>query len=181
MNGKWVTLRALQESDLEVLTKWNFDPVVTEFFSPRLPNSPAEQKQWLAAQMNGANKKKLMVLDAATQNPIGMLGIMAIDHVNKNAEIGLTIGEPSYWGKPHGKEALHLGLRFLFEEFNFHMVYLTIFERNVRGIRFFEKLGFRHDGLKRDCIFAHGTYHSLLFMSLLKSEYNSINYSTLWE
>ena len=122
MNGKRVNLRALQESDLDVLTKWNFDPVVTEFFSPRLPNSPAEQKQWLAAQMNGANKKKLMVVDAATQNPIGMLGIMAIDHLNKNAEIGLTIGEPSYSGKPHGKEALPFALRVLFEECNCPMV-----------------------------------------------------------
>lgn len=174
MEGQQVFLRALEATDLDLLTRWNFDPVVSAFFSPRLPNTLTEQKDWMLRQMEGSSKKKFIIIDKASNEAIGVLGIMGIDHVNKNAEIGITIGNTSYWGKPQPKEAFYLGLQFLFQQFNMHMVYLQVFDSNIRAIRFFEKFGFRRDGIRRESVYAHGAYHSIMMMSLLKQEFEQI-------
>lgn len=175
MEGQRVFLRALEAGDLDVLTKWNFDPMVTAFFSPRLPNTISEQKDWMVRQLEGGTKKKLIIVDKISNLPIGVLGMMGIDHVNKNTEIGITIGNTDYWGKKHSREAFYLGLKFLFLEYNMHMVYLQVFDSNVRAIRFFEKFGFRCDGIRREFVYTHGAYHSIMMMSILKHEFEQIN------
>lgn len=175
MEGQQVILRALEATDLELLTRWNFDPMVTAFFSPRLPNTLTEQKEWMLRQLEGGPKKKFMIIDKTSKEAIGVLGMMGIDHVNKNAEIGITIGNISFWGKPQPKEAFSLVLQFLFQQFNMHMVYLQVFDSNIRAIRFFEKFGFRRDGIRRECVYAHGAYHSIMMMSLLKQEFEQID------
>lgn len=135
LKGNLILLRAIEESDLETIQAWNFDEDTTRFFSPRLPNNMLEQRKWFESQINRADKKKLMIVDASTETPIGLLGLMNIDHVNKNCEIGITI-DNNYRGKPHSLDAMQTALHFLFYEFSMQLVYLTVFAENKRAISF---------------------------------------------
>lgn len=171
MKGSVVALRALEESDLSLVRGWNFDPEITRYFTSRWPVSVAEQKKWFDSQLNVANKKRLIITDKATSQPIGMLGFTDIDHVNKNCEIGITIGDRAYWGQPHAKEAMQLALKFLFAQFNIHLVYLRVMQDNERAIAFFKKCGFTESGVLRDMVFVHGAYHGWLWMSITQAEF----------
>jgi RimJ/RimL family protein N-acetyltransferase len=153
--------------------RWNFDPEITRYFTSRWPVNMAEQKKWFDSQASDAHKKRLVITDKATGQPIGMLGIMDIDHVNKNCEIGITVGERTYWGQPHAREAMQLALKFLFMQFNMHLVYLRVMQDNERAVAFFEKCGFTQDGLLRDMVFASGAYHSWVWMSITQTEFAS--------
>ena len=171
MQGELVFLRALEEDDLVTVRKWNFDAEISRYFSSRFPVSMEEQKKWYTHQYNSETKKRLIICDKKTEQMIGLVGFMQIDHLNRNCEIGITIGETAYWGQPHGGEALRLALKFLFKDYNMHLVYLKVFENNTRAIKFFQKNRFVQNGILRDMIFWEGKYVSWVWMSIRFDEW----------
>lgn len=94
-----------------------------------------------------------------------------IDWKNRNAELGITIGEKAYWGQGYGTDAIRTLLDLAFREMNLHRIFLRVDEDNARGIRCYEKVGFRQEGTLRDATFKEGTYQSQHVMSILKSEF----------
>jgi diamine N-acetyltransferase len=58
-----------------------------------------------------------------------------------------------------------------FGEYRAHRLFLDVFVENDRARHVYETFGFRKEGVMRDAIYRDGAYHSLVLMSLLKSEY----------
>ncbi|MED4174038.1 GNAT family protein, partial [Halalkalibacterium halodurans] len=94
-----------------------------------------------------------------------------IDYKNRNAECIIDIGEKTYWGKGYGFEALRLLLNYAFLEMNLHRVSLRVFSFNKKAIRLYEKLGFKHEGTSRQCLYRYGQWHDIVHMGILKDEY----------
>ena len=94
-----------------------------------------------------------------------------IDHVNKNCELGITIGEKSFWGKNHSHDALHICLNFLFHQLQMHCIYATVLSSNQRALKFFAKNNFENNGYLRDAVFRNGKFENLQFLSLINSDY----------
>jgi RimJ/RimL family protein N-acetyltransferase len=65
-------------------------------------------------------------------------------------------------------------LDFAFNHMNLHRVYLQVYDFNVRGIRSYEKCGFKKEGALRDARFSRGKYHDTIIMGILKEEYEKI-------
>jgi RimJ/RimL family protein N-acetyltransferase len=72
-----------------------------------------------------------------------------IDTVRREAEIGITIGDRSYWGKGLGADAVRTLVRHIFRVTGFRRVYLKTLDWNVRAQRAFEAAGFRQCGRSR--------------------------------
>jgi len=166
-----ISLRPVNFEDLETLTVWNFDPEIAKYFSQRPEKNHNLQVKWMQNLLQSETKRKFIVIDNQSSLAIGVVGFMHIDTENKNAEIGITIGNKKYWGKPHGKEALNSCLHFGFLELNLHIIYSRVFENNLRAIRFFEKAGFTADGIKRDCFFKENEFISSVELSLTSEEF----------
>lgn len=175
MEGLQVKLRAMELSDLPAITTWNFDEEINEFMPARFPNNLEQQRKWFDNQFKD-DKKKLIIVEKISNLPVGLLGVMNIDHINKNCEIGITIGEKKYWGKGYSKEAMGLIISFLFQQMNMHIIYLQVFETNLRGVNFFKKCGFRVDGKLKDKYFKNGAYVSYLLMSLSRTDFMNSTY-----
>ena len=60
-----------------------------------------------------------------------------------------------------------------FGELGAHRLFLDVFVTNDRARHVYESFGFRKEGIMRDAIYRDGTYHSLVLMSLLESEYRN--------
>lgn len=171
MTDGTITLRSIEDKDLATVQAWNFDENIAKHFSPRLPISRNEQVKWFEGQINSSTKKKLIIEHNATGEIIGMVGIMNIDHVNKNCEVGLTIGNHKFSRTGLAGSALALTIDFLFFQMNLHMVYLNVLEKNNAAVSFFEKFGFVKKGVLQDILFKDNEYQSYLWMNLLKSNY----------
>lgn len=65
-----------------------------------------------------------------------------LDEARGQAEIGVLIGEPAYWGKGYGTDAVRVLLQHLFETVHLGLVYLHTLEWNRRAQGCFEKCGF---------------------------------------
>lgn len=71
---------------------------------------------------------------------IGMLSLFNI--ANKGAEVGIFIGEKTYWGRGYGTESLRRVLPYCFNNLGLKKVYLKVIPDNIRAIRCYEKVGF---------------------------------------
>ncbi len=105
--------------------------------------------------------------------PIGDIGLMDIDWRTRAAEVGILIGEKSFWNQGYGSEAMRLMLKHAFDTLNLNRVFLRVYDHNPRAIRAYEKVGFVHEGRMRQARYYAGEYFDVLLMSVLRSEWQA--------
>ena len=113
----------------------------------------------------------MLAIETAEGVHIGNVGLHRIDWKNRNAEPGIAIGEKEYWNRGYGTDAIRTLLGLAFREMNLHRVFLRVDADNARGIRCYEKAGFRQEGTLREAVFKAGIYHDQYVMSILRSEF----------
>ena len=102
---------------------------------------------------------------------IGEIGLGGINWTNREAFVGIGIGERDLWGKGYGTDAMRLILRFAFAEMNLKRVSLDVFEYNLRAIRSYEKVGFVHEGRQRGTLHRDGCRYDTLYMGITREEW----------
>ena len=67
------------------------------------------------------------------------------------------IGDKSLWGKGYGTDAMRVVMRLAFDKMNLHRAVAAVcFDFNLRGIKSYEKCGFKREGVLRDDRFIDG-------------------------
>jgi RimJ/RimL family protein N-acetyltransferase len=88
------------------------------------------------------------------------------------AELSIWMGA-TYRDRGLGTEALRLSLRYAFDDLGLHKVYLRVLEYNHRARRAYEKCGFVIEGFLREEMRVGGTWHTLVYMGLLRSDFDA--------
>ncbi len=172
--GERIRLRHIEREDLPKFVAWLNDPEVREGLSLYLPLSQAEEEQWFENMLKSPPPERPLVIEAKSDKDwktIGNSGFHNIDWRNRSGELGIVIGEKTYWNKGYGTEVIGLLLRHGFTTLNLHRIYLRVFQNNKRAIRAYEKAGFIHEGRQRQAEFQDGKYLDVILMSVLKDEW----------
>jgi RimJ/RimL family protein N-acetyltransferase len=172
--GKKVRLRPIERDDLPRFVTWFSDPDVRRYLLVYLPFSLAQEERWFENLLGRLERQEDVLLGIETTEGvhIGNIGLHGIDWQNRQAELGIAIGEKAYWNQGYGSDAIRTLLVLAFREMNLHRVFLRVDRENGRGIRCYEKAGFRREGVLRDVIFKDGAYQDQFIMSILESEFN---------
>src|SRR5213594_1853677 len=101
---------------------------------------------------------------------VGNLGLHKIDRVHRKAEVGIVIGEPSFWSQGYGTEAMRVVLRYGFDALGLNKISLDVLEYNTRALRTYERLGFQREGVHREDIYKDGRFVNVMRMSILARE-----------
>lgn len=176
--GERIRLRAIEREDIPRYVGWFNDPEVTAGLAMFLPLSLADETRWFENLSNRGVPERPLAVDAktdeATWKHIGGVGFDHIDWINRVAEFGIVIGDKPFWNQGYGSEATRLMLKYAFETLNLNRVWLNVYETNTRALRAYKKVGFTEEGLMREAIYRNGCYINVLLMSVLRSEWNSI-------
>ena len=176
MYGERVRLRAVERTDVEKFHAWVNDPEVTEGLALYLPMSMRDEETWFEALANRPPPEKPLAIECREGEGwrlIGNSGFFDFDHTARSAEIGIMIGDKSYWDKGYGTEAMGLLLNHGFDTLNLNRIYLRVYVSNPRAIRSYEKAGFTLEGRLREAVFQRGAYGDVLIMSALRSEWDA--------
>jgi diamine N-acetyltransferase len=175
MIGEKVRLRPIERDDLPRFVEWFTDPEVRRHLLVYLPFSLAQEERWFEDLQGRLERQEMLVLAIETTEGvhIGNLGLHAIDWKNRNAELGILIGEKAYWNQGYGTDAIRTLLGLAFREMNLHRIFLRVDADNARGIRCYEKVGFQQDGTLRDAVFKEGRYLDQYVMSILRAEFET--------
>lgn len=117
------------------------------------------------------DKVQLVIHRQGTGKTLGLVELMNLSHVNGSAEIGISLGLREFRDKGYGREALTLMIEFAFLGLNLSSLYLTCLDNNKRGLALYKSLGFKEAGRLRKHRYLGGQYRDLLYMDLLKEEF----------
>ena len=169
-----VKLRAVSMSDVADQWRWRNDPDVTRYAMFSAPRSYEVEENIVRNQLAGSDNEYRFAIDAvdgAEPVHIGICGLHFLSWRNRNAMLGISIGEKEYWSKGYGSAALELLMEFGFGELNLHRIYLYVFSFNPRAVRSYEKCGFKHEATLRDDTYREGRFYDSYLMAILKPEW----------
>ncbi|MHA1729558.1 MAG: GNAT family N-acetyltransferase [Promethearchaeota archaeon] len=168
-----VELFPLNMEHVGLYTQWENNSKVRIYSRNIIPITEAVFKKWLEEE------KKTQVITnigfeirhIAENKPIGIVNLDGISWHNRNAWIGLTIGEPEYWSHGIATETAGLILKYSFEELNLHKVYGGIFAPNRGSWRAAEKNGMKREGIFRKQIYVGGEYVDTYLYTMFKRDW----------
>ena len=173
LKGDRIGLRHPQKESIHAYLKWMNDLDVLQYILRIRPMSIAEEEEWFANLHKRPEDVIFEIASLESGAPIGACGFHKINASNRSAELGILIGDKALWGKGYGREAMGVLCRYGFDVLNLNRIGLQVYEYNVRGIRCYERVGFRHEGRRRAARFWNGKYWDSLEMGLLESEWRS--------
>jgi RimJ/RimL family protein N-acetyltransferase len=142
--------------------------------SPARMGSLKKFKEWMEkdfVEKEPTDFCLFMIRTLAEDQLIGFVGLDGIHWNHGDSYVGIGLGDREYWGKGYGTDAMHLALRYAFDELNLHRVSLGVFEYNPRAIRSYEKVGFVVEGQARQYLNRDGRRWDLIYMGILREEW----------
>jgi RimJ/RimL family protein N-acetyltransferase len=163
--GKLVRLRAIEEDDLPSIHDMFNDPEVQRTISVNWPEPLAGTQQWWEGSRANPTTANFAIETVAGEL-VGVCGLEGIDGAVRSAGLGIWIGKP-HWDRGYGTDAVRTLCRFGFREMNLQRVGLAVYDNNPRGVRVYEKIGFKEEGRRRRAHFVEGHHVDVIVMGLL--------------
>lgn len=143
--GERVVLREKSVTDIPDDFKWRSDPELAELDATRPLNMPFHYfEKYAVEEMQYPDpRSKRLSVDTTCGIHIGNVMFYDIDLRSKKAELGIMIGDKSYWSQGYGTETVGLLLDHMFGEYPFDRIYLHTLAWNHRAQKSFRKSGFK--------------------------------------
>ena len=133
----------LEDTYIHTYIRWFNNPLVAKYLLPTLPKTYDSIAAMLTNWVESPKKDYYFIYFRDTL--IGHIGLTYLTYLpNKNpykAEIGLVIGEPSYWGKSIGYFAI-MNLRSIIKDSDLKYIIARIHHENNASLSLFSKAGF---------------------------------------
>lgn len=172
LKGKFVYLNAITREDVTQFAKWFGDLELLQYLwmQPLFPLTLEDEVEWYEhIRKSDSYNFAIRTLDHLIL--IGSASLKSPDWKNRSAELGISIGDSSFWGKGFGTDAVRVLLRYSFLELNLNRVELVVYGYNQRAIKSYEKIGFQHEGTRRQALYRDGRYHNTYLMAMLRQEW----------
>ncbi len=169
--GRLIYLRPLGHSDAPVLVGYVKDASVRRALRIDRPITLAEEEEFI--ERVGKSREEVVFGIAACESDrlLGVVGLHLIEAANRQAQLGIFIGDPSEWGKGYGSEATRLVVEHAFDTLDLNRVWLHVLEDNARAIRAYQRVGFSQGGVLRQAVFREGCYLDLITMAILREDW----------
>jgi len=170
LTGKTINLRRLEKADLELKIRWYNDPQVNQTLLLQEQLVLDKTLKWFDTISRDRSRVDLIIENSDSQ-PIGIAGLVNIDHVNRTAESIIVIGETDYWGQGVMIEALELLLTWSFEKLNLDKIWALALPTNIASIITMKKLGYQIEGTLREEKYVNGKRIDILRLGLLRKDF----------
>jgi RimJ/RimL family protein N-acetyltransferase len=176
--GQRVRLRAVEVEDWEYF--YQLDDSTTEY--GRLtdevwfPSSKESAKAWTEAQAKAKSDQDEFRFQIEAVEIGVLVGTLNTHTTNPRVGtfmygIAITV---AHQGKGYGSEAVHLLLRYFFNERRYQKVNAEVYSFNTPSIRFHERLGFTLEGRLRRMVYTGGQFHDALLYGMTREEFEGL-------
>lgn len=172
IKGKFVTLRAMEKSDCEMVRSMFNDPSIENLvIGWGFPLSSFAQDKWFENHYND-NSSFRFVIETENDGTVGIATLTDIDWKNRCATHGIKIANNEHRAKGIGTDTVMSIMRYSFDELNLHRLESSVFPENIASYTLYtKKCGWKEEGLKRKYIYKKGNYRDLLLIGILASDY----------
>lgn len=181
INGKIITLRAIEMDDLELMRDMLNDPEIENLVVGwSFPISKYQQKQWYENNINDKSNLRF-IIETPNDGAVGIVTLTNIDWKNRRATHGIKLANKKDRIKGVGTDAVMAIMRYAFDELQLNRLDGNWFESNVGSQKLYTKCGWKIEGNVRQCVYKNGEYRDLKIVGILKNDYEElINKNNYW-
>ena len=183
IKGNKITLRAIEKDDLRLLHKWSNDPEIQSRLAGwHLPSSMIMMEKWLERISSDEFNLRFAIENEAGEL-IGSANLVDINWKDRNASIGLMLGDLKHRSKGYGTDTLMAIMRYAFEELGFERLDTTIIESNEPSLKLFcKKCGWLNEGIKKNWYWRHNKFWNKVILGINSDAYfELINSNKYWD
>ncbi|MBO9129969.1 GNAT family protein [Bacillus sp. 165] len=169
---KNVTLRPLQESDIEQMYSWELDMEISRMSGVGRKRTYAQFQNSYESYFSKSTDSLVLFAIEFDNKLVGRAELGLIDRFHQRGAFGIVIGEKEMWGKKIGSAALTLLLDYAFHIENLQRIYAEVYDFNTRSQRLLEAAGFTYEGKLRQHEFHNGKMQDMLVYGILKEEFS---------
>lgn len=174
-----VTLRAIEEADLENIMRWRMDPDITKYMNTNPKLTLEGQKKWLASIRTNSDVRYWMIeVDGA---PAGVINLTGLDNPNGDLGWAYYVGEKKLRSI---KTALSLEMSmydYVFDTLQKNAVFGDIFTLNQGVIQLHKLCGCEIVEEKKAHVCKEGVYYDVTFMCMTAERWNDIRAGKKYE
>ncbi len=171
--GERVYLGPVEREDFSQLYLWGNDPEIRGLTGEVLPTYQDSFEDFQARLRTDSSRVWFGVVVKENDRLIGEAGLLRMFPAWRTTDLSLIIGDRTAWRKGYGTEAMDLLLDYAFGYLNFHRVAIGVVGSNERALKFYEKVGFKREGIQRDGYYFNHTYQDFVMMSILENEFRA--------
>jgi RimJ/RimL family protein N-acetyltransferase len=171
LHGITITLRPICKEDTEAMWEAVQDKESRRFTGTQTTFTKEQVAQWCEGISSKEERIDLAIVLQGMNEYIGEVVLNDINEDNKSANFRIAMRGQKYVNQGWGSEAARLILEYGFKVLELHRIELEVFSFNPRAIHVYEKLGFKHEGFRREVLYWGEQYHDAITMSLLRHEY----------
>jgi RimJ/RimL family protein N-acetyltransferase len=166
--GEFVNLRPLEVEDASITFNWRSSQRASLLNVGS--KTVDDQKEWIERRTKSEYN---FIIELKNKIPIGMLSLVNVNDINKNAETArFLIGdETSAKGIPAAVEAMKLIYGFAFDYLKLVRLYGTVASENKLMVKWQMYLGMKEEGRMRNHYFVGGRWQDAIMLGLLVDEY----------
>jgi RimJ/RimL family protein N-acetyltransferase len=171
IKGIKTLVRGLEKSDISKLVLWRNDRELQDMLIGwHFPVTVDQELSWFEKSWSDQRNRRFAI-EADTGEYIGNIGLYDIDWVNRFCGFGIFIGDTRYRSGGYASDAGRALLSFAFNDMNLLRVWVEVLATNEPSRRYFERLGFVHEGLLVRQNYKNGNHVDVHIMGLLKDEF----------
>lgn len=171
ISGKSILLRTFQPSDItsEYLS-WLNDPEVVRYSNQRFVNHTKESSRKYLRSFQNSDNLFLAICLHENGQVIGTINSY-ISYHHSVADMGILIGNRSFWGNGLGTIAWELMMNFLHNDFGIRKVTGGTLSCNIGMIKIMESNGMHQDGVRRNHELVDGKEYDIFHYAKFRTSF----------
>ncbi len=169
----YLSPKGTSNEEVKQFTEWMNDFDVTDYIGRTSQLITLEgEREWIETTAKNNKNINFNIIELDTNKLIGTISLEEFNWINRNAVLGIFIGDTEFRNNGYGAEAINLLLEYGFKYLNLHSILLSLLSINERAHKCYLKCGFKDVGRNREKLFLNGKYYDLLHMDILESEFS---------
>lgn len=170
VRGKNVILREQREDDAKYFAYWFNQPEVMFKCGFEKPTDEEEVKRYINVYHRSEDSVWFTITDP-DGNVIGETGLLRMFPAWHCTDLSIIIPDPKIRHKGYGTEAIRIMLDMAFDRYEMNRVAIGVVGANTEALAFYNKIGFRQEGIMEQGYYYDGEYSDFVMMRLLRSEW----------
>jgi RimJ/RimL family protein N-acetyltransferase len=168
--GALVLLRPVTVEDVPGLIELLGDAESKRLTGTHADFDPGVAENWYATRADHDDRLDLAIIERASGTYVGEVVLNELDPDNRSCGFRICLIGPRAFGRGYGTEAARLVLAHAFDTVGLNRVELEVYDFNPRARHVYEKIGFVHEGTKRQALLWDGAWVDAHLMAMVASD-----------
>lgn len=170
VRGKNVILREQREDDAKYFAYWFNQPDVMFKCGFEKPTDEEEVKRYINVYHRSEDSVWFTITDL-DGSVIGETGLLRMFPAWHSTDLTIIIPDPKMRHRGYGTEAIRIMLDMAFDRYEMNRVAIGVVGANTEALAFYNRIGFRQEGILEQGYYYDGEYSDFIMMRLLRSEW----------